>query len=245
MSEQAMIGEGDTVAEIASPFSEGVVVERVGTASVCVKFPRNGPGAAEVLRLDSVRLVRKAVAFPRYARVSLLGHRDLGLCRVTQERVGEATMLRCESVDAVTWTTPASVYALVEEQDGEEHLRVLRELRARNVQRKADEADMQRRQRFEALVTLIVDTEHNRVGVRVEPPHLLLLDHAMREAIDAAGGSYHGGHDLDDDSGNTVGFVADILTPDAAETMLRAMGFATFTRREPAKADELDMDIPF
>lgn len=236
MSEQAMIGEGDTVAEIASPFSEGVVVERVGTASVCVKFPRNGPGAAEVLRLDSVRLVRKAVAFPRYARVSLLGHRDLGLCRVTQERVGEATMLRCESVDAVTWTTPASVYALSEAPDGEAQM--ARE-RARNEALEKRCAQMEatmRADRAQRPVTLIEGDDV--VGIWVEGGRT--LNHDDLSGTDPVLADVEMGHFGENSHGVTVHGA----TADDVERGLRAMGFVTFTRR-PAETDELDENLPF
>jgi len=49
-----------------------------------------------------------------YARVSLMGHRSIGLCRVTEAPLAGVTMLRCEKDGGVEWVNPAVVYSVTE-----------------------------------------------------------------------------------------------------------------------------------
>lgn len=187
-----------------------------------------------------------------YARVSLMGHRSIGLCRVTEAPLAGVTMLRCEKDGGVEWVNPAAVYSIAEvphavaEAEIASALRHAQEVRAEKERRAAE----LRSERAAATVDVAVDRESKMVGAIASKRGLLRLgDPALQAALRANGLDGFSLSPLDDVAHDPIGFSFYTITPDAdAERLVDAMrdlGFASVNVRPAVDCDELVESIPF
>lgn len=103
---------------------------------------------------DGVLMERAPQGRTFYARVALMGHRDLGICEVREEQLAGKGLLRCTRLETETpevhWTTSPSVYDL-EELSAEEAQAEGEKSRARvKARREQEEALAARRAEREA-----------------------------------------------------------------------------------------------
>jgi len=187
-----------------------------------------------------------------YARVSLMGHRTLGLCRVTEAPLAGVTMLRCERDGGVEWVNPAAVYNVTEVPG------VAAEAEIASVRRHAEAvaAETERRatqlrsEREAATVDVVIDRESKMVGAIASKRWLLLLhDSALQTALreNHLDGISLG--PIDNDAHDPIGFSFYTTTVDAdAMRLVSAMNdlwFSAVNVRPSIDCDELVESIPF
>lgn len=183
-----------------------------------------------------------------YARVSLMGHRAIGLCRVTEAPLAGVTMLRCEKDGGVEWVNPAAVYSIAEVPDSVAEAEIASALRhAESVRVETETCAVRlRSERASETVEVVVDTARQMTGALAILTGLLRLDDAALRAAFAAndlnGYAFHtlyGGH------GDAIGFAARHADSIAERLVaaLRSLGFARVNVRD-AVDDEL-VECPF
>ena len=184
-----------------------------------------------------------------HARIALMGHRSLGLCRVTEAPLAGVTMLRCEKDGVVEWVNPAAVYSVAEVPDAVAASEIAEALR--RVQEKLDAeakraADL-RAARNAATVDVVVDREGSATGVVASDPYLLRKGEAMLEtALIANGFGDLRFFTLHNESAGEIGIVfctADDIAERLVATMF-SLGFS-IVRVRTATDDELVSSIPF
>lgn len=186
-----------------------------------------------------------------YARVSLMGHRTIGLCRVTEAPLAGVTMLRCEKDGGVEWVNPAAVYSIAEVPDAVAEAEIASALRhAQEVQAEAERrAALLRSEREAATVDVVVDRESKMVGAIASKRGLLRVNDAALQAAlrenDLDGFSLS---PLDNDAHDPIGFSFYTTAVDAdAERLVDAMrdlGFSAVNVRPAVDCDEL-VECPF
>lgn len=155
----------------------------------------------EKAALIAERFLAAAHPPPRafWAHVSLMGHRDLGLCRVTEAPLCGAAMLRCESVGVgaahgdVTWTNPGVVYAMSEISD-DAAMKEIAESLERATLKAADESmqkSLLRSRRGGVPAEVIVDEQRNSVYVKTAAGLLDADDRGLAVALRALGCEMH------------------------------------------------------
>lgn len=193
------------------------------------------------------------LAKPRafYARVSLMGHRSIGLCRVTEAPLAGVTMLRCEKDGGVEWVNPAAVYSIAEVPDAAAEAEIASARRhAQEVQAEAERrAVLLRSEREGATVDIVVDHTGKVFGAIASESGLLRLsDSALSAAIAANGLKGYSFSVLyaDDKYESPIGISAyapeDIT--DRLVAVMRDIGFSGANVRESV-GDELVPSIPF
>lgn len=187
-----------------------------------------------------------------YARVSLMGHRSIGLCRVTEAPLAGVTMLRCEKDGGVEWVNPAAVYSIAEVPDATAEAEIASAQRhAQEVQtEKERRAAELRSERAAATACVVVHAESKMVGAIASKRWLLLLhDSALQAALRANGLDGFSLSPLDDVAHDPIGFSFYTTAVDAdAERLVDAMrdlGFASVNVRPAVDCDELVESIPF
>lgn len=181
-----------------------------------------------------------------YARVSLMGHRDLGLCRVTEAMLAGVPMLRCETPAGVEWVNPTALYSAREVPDDEalaEIAAAVAEKERKRVLAAEREAAL-RAERAEITVDVITDTKNNLSGLRASRSGYLRPYDGVDAALAAEGFPMWSG--FSDADGNPVGIVVEgVGHEDALCRVVESLGFKTGCIRTPSPDDELDEDIPF
>lgn len=219
---------------------------------------------SELPELDQRRLVAVAELFlsmaptkaaqPRafHARVSLMGKRSLGLCRVTEAPLAGVTMLRCEKDGGVEWVSPAAVYSVTEVPDAIAEAEIASARRHEESVRAETErrAAQLRSEREAATVDVVVDRESKMVGAIASLTGLLRVnDAALQAALRANDIDGYSLSPLDDDAHAPTGFSFYTVTPIAdAERLVDAMcdlGFSVVNERPAVDCDELVESIPF
>ncbi len=187
-----------------------------------------------------------------YARVSLMGHRSLGLCRVTEAPLAGVTMLRCEKDGAVEWVSPAAVYSVTVVPDAVAEAEIASALRHEESVRAETErrAARLRSERAEATGCVVVHAESKMVGAIASLTGLLRVgDAALQAALRANGLDGFSLSPLDNDAHDPIGFSFYTTAVDAdAERLVDAMrdlGFASVNVRPAVDCDELVESIPF
>lgn len=187
-----------------------------------------------------------------YARVSLMGKRSLGLCRVTEAPLAGVTMLRCEKDGGVEWVNPAAVYSVTEVPDTVAEAEIASALRhAESVRVETERRAAQlRSEREAATVDVVVDRESKMVGAIASLTGLLRVnDAALQAALRANGLDGYSLSPLDDDAHASTGFSFYTVTPDADSVRLMAamsaLGFSSVFFRTAVDSDELVESIPF
>lgn len=187
-----------------------------------------------------------------YARVSLMGHRSIGLCRATEAPLAGVTMLRCEKDGGVEWVNPAAVYSIAEVPDAVAEAEIASALRhAQEVQAEAERrAVLLRSEREGATVDVVVDRESKLVGAIASKAGLLRLhDAALQAALVANDLDGFSLSPLDNDAHDPIGFSFYTATPDGDATRLmaamRSLGFCAVFFRTAVDKDELVESIPF
>lgn len=187
-----------------------------------------------------------------YARVSLMGHRSIGLCRVTEAQLAGVTMLRCEKDGGVEWVNPAAVYSVTEVPSATAEAEIASAQRhAQEVQAEAERRAAQlRSEREAATVDVVVDRESKLVGAIASKRGLLRLgDPAMQAALRANGLDGFSLSPLDNDAHDPIGLSFYTATPDGDATRLmaamRSLGFCAVFFRTAVDKDELVESIPF
>lgn len=204
---------------------------------------------------DFVEMLGRATSpKPRafYARVSLMGHRSIGLCRVTEAPLAGVTMLRCEKDGGVEWVNPAAVYSIAEVPDATAEAEIASALRhAQEVQAEAERRSAElRSERAEATGCVVVHAESKMVGAIASKRGLLRLgDTALQAALRANGLDGFSLSPLDDEAHDPIGFSFYTTAVDAdAERLVDAMrdlGFSAVNVRPAVDEDELVESIPF
>ncbi len=187
-----------------------------------------------------------------YARVSLMGHRSIGLCRVTEAPLAGVTMLRCEKDGGVEWVSPAAVYSVTEVPDAIAEAEIASARRHEESVRAETErrAAQLRSEREAATVDVVVDRESKMVGAIASLTGLLRVnDAALQAALRANDIDGYSLSPLDDDAHAPTGFSFYTVTPIAdAERLVDAMcdlGFSVVNERPAVDCDELVESIPF
>ena len=187
-----------------------------------------------------------------YARVSLMGHRSIGLCRVTEAPLAGVTMLRCEKDGGVEWVSPAAVYSVTEVPDAVAEAEIASALRhAQEVQAEAERRAAQlRSERAAATACVVVHAESKMVGAIASKAGLLRLsDTALQAALVDNGLDGFSLSPLDNDAHDPIGFSFYTTAVDAdAERLVDAMrdlGFSSVNVRPAVDEDELVESIPF
>lgn len=187
-----------------------------------------------------------------YARVSLMGHRTIGICRVTEAPLAGVTMLRCEKDGGVEWANPAAVYSVTEVPDAIAEAEIASALRHAETVR----ADVERRasqlrsERESATVGVVADRESKMVGAIASKAGLLRLsDTALQAALVDNGLDGFSLSPIDNDAHDPIGFSFYTTAVDAdAERLVDAMrdlGFSSVNVRPAVDEDELVESIPF
>ena len=187
-----------------------------------------------------------------YARVSLMGHRTIGICRVTEAPLAGVTMLRCEKDGGVEWVSPAAVYSVTEVPDAVAEAEIASALRhAQEVQAEAERRAAQlRSERAAATACVVVHAESKMVGAIASKAGLLRLsDTALQAALVDNGLDGFSLSPLDNDAHDPIGFSFYTTAVDAdAERLVDAMcdlGFSSVNVRPAVDEDELVESIPF
>lgn len=187
-----------------------------------------------------------------YARVSLMGKRSLGLCRVTEAPLAGVTMLRCEKDGGVEWVSPAAVYSVTEVPDAIAEAEIASARRHEESVRAETErrAAQLRSEREAATVDVVVDRESKMVGAIASLTGLLRVnDAALQAALRANGLNGFSFSPLDNEAHASIGFSFYTTTVDAdAERLVDAMrdlGFSSVNVRPAVDEDELVESIPF
>lgn len=120
---------------------------------------------------DGVLMERAPQGRTFYARVALMGHRDLGICEVREEQLAGKGLLRCTRLETETpevhWTTSPSVYDL-EELSAEEAQAEGEKSRARvKARREQEEALAARRAEREAREAEALRARRTTVSARI------------------------------------------------------------------------------
>lgn len=187
-----------------------------------------------------------------YARVSLMGHRTIGICRVTEAPLAGVTMLRCEKDGGVEWVSPAAVYSVTEVPDAIAEAEIASARRhAQEVQAEAERRAAQlRSERAAATACVVVHAESKMVGAIASKAGLLRLsDTALQAALVDNGLDGFSLSPLDNDAHDPIGFSFYTTAVDAdAERLVDAMrdlGFSSVNVRPAVDEDELVESIPF
>lgn len=187
-----------------------------------------------------------------YARVSLMGHRTIGICRVTEAPLAGVTMLRCEKDGGVEWVSPAAVYSVTEVPDAVAEAEIASALRhAQEVQAEAERRAAQlRSERAAATACVVVHAESKMVGAIASKAGLLRLsDTALQAALVDNGLDGFSLSPIDNDAHDPIGFSFYTTAVDAdAERLVDAMrdlGFSSVNVRPAVDEDELVESIPF
>lgn len=187
-----------------------------------------------------------------YARVALMGHRTIGLCRVTEAPLAGVTMLRCERDGGAEWVNPAAVYSVTEVPDAVAEAEIASALRhAQEVQaEKERRAAELRTERAAATGCVVVHAESKMVGAIASKRGLLRVnDAALQAALRANGLDGYSLSPLDDEAHDPIGFSFYTTMVDAdAERLVDAMrdlGFSAVNVRPAVDCDELVESIPF
>lgn len=187
-----------------------------------------------------------------YARVSLMGHRTIGICRVTEAPLAGVTMLRCEKDGGVEWVSPAAVYSVTEVPDAIAEAEIASARRHEESVRAETErrAAQLRSEREAATVDVVVDRESKMVGAIASLTGLLRVnDAALQAALRANDIDGYSLSPLDDDAHDPIGFSFYTTAVDAdAERLVDAMrdlGFSSVNVRPAVDEDELVESIPF
>jgi len=201
---------------------------------------------AEVLEdLSTPRQSAHGRAF--HAKVALMGHKDLGLCRVEETTLAGAELLRCTQLTAeperVHWIRAASIYDL--EEVSEQHARELVEQAREQAAKERAAREERARREVEAALKLRAERAGAKVRVFVAGPHVQV--HALRvEGLqevcapslltyrDLRDALLHAGLDVSDlwDAHAAGGQRAGYTVPDAAEDVAivlqaaESLGFA-------------------
>lgn len=186
-----------------------------------------------------------------YARVSLMGHRSIGLCRVTEAPLAGVTMLRCEKDGSVEWVNPAAVYSIAEVPDATAEAEIASARRHEESVRAETErrAAQLRTEREAATVDVVIDRESKMVGAIASLTGLIRLnDAALQAALAANGLDGFSLSPLDDVAHDPIGFSFYTTAVDAdAERLVDAMrdlGFSAVNIRPAVDDDEL-VECPF
>lgn len=205
---------------------------------------------AEAFCYNAAWPIQKPRAF--YARVSLMGKRSLGLCRVTEAPLAGVTMLRCEKDGGVEWVNPAAVYSIAEVPDAVAEAEIASALRhAESVRVETENrASRLRLERAEATVDVVVDRESKMVGAIASLTGLLRVnDAALQASLRANDLDGFSLSPLDNDAHDPIGFSFYTTAVDAdAERLVDAMrdlGFSSINVRPAVDEDELVESIPF
>lgn len=197
----------------------------------------------------AARFLAAATASPSrsfHARVVLVLHRDLGLCRVTEAPLAGVTMLRCERDGAVEWVHPAAVHSVKEVPDTEALVEIAKaaaeEARFRQVA--AESRARRNAERAKATADVVVDREHDLTALRASRPDLLRRhDPDLAAALNAEGIEFCSEFSNSDDR-----FIGIVIQGDHSDALARvsdALGFVSGSIRPPLTDDELDLAIPF
>jgi len=186
-----------------------------------------------------------------HARVSLMGKRSLGLCRVTEAPLAGVTMLRCEKDGGVEWVSPAAVYSVTEVPDAIAEAEIASARRHEESVRAETErrAAQLRSEREAATVDVVVDSERRMTGAIASETGLIRLnDSALSAAIAASGlnGFSFSTLCVGEKYESPIGF-STYATEDISDRLvavMRAIGFSGANVRE-AVGDELISIIPF
>lgn len=187
-----------------------------------------------------------------YARVSLMGHRSIGLCRVTEAPLAGVTMLRCEKDGGVEWVNPTAVYSVTEVPDAVAEAEIASALRhAESVRVETERRAAQlRSEREAATVDVVVDRESKMIGAIASLTGLLRVnDAALQAALRANGLDGLSLSPLDDDAHASTGFSFYTTTVDSDAKRLvdamRDLGFSLINVRPAVDCNELVESIPF
>jgi hypothetical protein len=201
---------------------------------------------AEVLEdLSTQRPTARGRTF--HAEVALMGHKDLGVCRVEETSLAGADLLRCTQLttepERVHWIRAASIYDL--EEVSEQHARELveqaakeRAAREERARREAEAALKLRAERAGAKVRVFVAGPHVQVhALRVEGLQevyapCLLTYRDLRDAIEKAGLDVNDLWNAHASAGPRAGYTVP-HTADDIDIVVRAvegMGFAEVER---------------
>lgn len=181
-----------------------------------------------------------------HARVALMGHRDLGLCRVTEAALAGAPMLRVEVDGAVEWVNPAAIYSAREVPDAEalaEIARVAAE-QERHARIVAESRARRNAERAEVTADVVIDRAHDLTALRASLPGLLRRhDFDLTAALEAEG--ITSCSEFSNTEGRPVGIVVEGDHSDALNRVAASLGFTPGVTRPPLTDDELDTDVPF
>ena len=187
-----------------------------------------------------------------YARVSLMGHRTIGICRVTEAPLAGVTMLRCEKDGAVEWVNPAAVYSIAEVPDAVAESEIASAQRhAESVRAETERRAAQlRSERAAATACVVVHAESKMVGAIASKRGLLRVsDVALQAALVDNGLDGFSLSPLDNDAHDPIGFSFYTTAVDAdAERLVDAMcdlGFSAVNVRPAVDESELVESIPF
>lgn len=187
-----------------------------------------------------------------YARVSLMGHRTIGLCRVTEAPLAGVTMLRCERDGGVEWVNPAAVYSVTEVPDAAAEAEIASARRHEESVRAETErrAAQLRSEREAATVDVVIDRESNCIGAIASLTGLLRLrDPALQAALLENGLDGFSLGPLDNAAHDPIGFSFYTASPYAdairLDNAMRDLGFVAVNVRDAADRDELVESIPF
>lgn len=115
-----------------------------------------------------------------HAEVALMGHKDLGLCRVEETSLAGADLLRCTQLtvepERVHWIRAASIYDL--EEVSEQHARELVEQAREQAAKERVAREERARREAEAAAKLRAERAGAKVRVFVAGPHVQV--HALR-----------------------------------------------------------------
>ncbi len=186
-----------------------------------------------------------------HARVALMGHRNLGLCRVTEAPLAGVMLLRCESPAGVEWVNPTAVYSIGEVPEAEALSEIAIEAtRAkREADREAEAKAARRAERGAYTVDIVLDEATCEVAMLcTAAPRLPGHFRDVNDALKAHGFSSTASGTISRalrDVGLIVPFAGTPQEATAAmQAVARDLGFRVGETRA-AVGDELTSEIPF
>ena len=214
LSSLVLGGELAAVRDLLSPIALPVAPNN--TAAVVA-------ASAVLAALDAAAAAASRPPRRFYARVALMGHRDLGVSFVEEERLGDARALRitqlCEDPPVTHWTVTGALYDVRELPEPEALEEVARSHAERARERLEAERQAERLRALRAAHDVTVQRRGLSVEVRVsgEDGARRLTDGVARETLRAA--RFEGGGAWCD--GRRVGLVEDYLSSDDATEAAR------------------------